>query len=271
MNRSLIVLSTLVAALVTWFGFFYEGPSSQSRVVVISHPWHTASAVQSNQQAEQEKRASVVAQPASSAELPVQSKKSCEPSKAAEAFRDRRSKILMAFDKEINGPRKEQGLEPLDRPKVEPTSKEKAAIIREFQVRVQKFDPEDACLGPGNMDDRILHILSDIEDAGIKASDLGAESFQKLTRLGQKEADETVPNIQHFLDRGCYGTAGYIMDMYIHGIARGLGNTINMGYQNLDDEIKAQSTFYQGDDETLREVSRIEYRQRAKALGCGMG
>lgn len=203
-----------------------------------------------------------------------QERRGYKQSKTYKAFYFRKGEILSKFEREFNDSRIKQGLEPLPHPKVEPTPEERAAMIYEFQAGIRDIDAATTRQGyPSNIE----VLLVDLLDTGIAPTDLGMETFQAAVRLAQAQADHQAKYIQTLLDRGCFGTAGYIMGMYIHSIARGLGNTTNMGYEWLEAQIDAASAhernlFRQAKgDEALRESVRIQAIQRAKVLGCRYG
>ncbi len=196
-------------------------------------------------------------------------------SRAYQAFFDRRNKIWGKFWREVNDPRIDQGLEPLPGPEVEPTREERVSMISDFQAEIREIDEAAAQRGYPSQD--VVALLVDLRDAGISLGELEFDSYKAIIRLGQAQADYQAKYVEQLLERGCFGTAGYIMSMYVNKIAEALDDPGSMGYTHLNGRITAlhvmeRSYATASTEEATNAVVANLARQRAKSLpGCGFG
>ena len=283
MKAILISLISVSCAVLLWFVVSQEEPLPQ--VVVLPHPQAMPASAALSLMAYGGQLDLVstpptlsdvahvpVNTPALTSDLPEEQSryKEYKTPAAVQTFIKRRDKIIKEHWDTVNVPRLNQGLEPLDPPQVKPTPEEVADIISDLQAKVQET-ANDVQAGFHN---QVTRIIGDLRDVGINAVALGSESLELLIKIGQAQADFQSKYIEELLRKGCHGTAGYIMSTYIHQIAEGLGNTNNMGYQQLDDLIRAADMPYRmaweqaGENEVLREAVRIADRQRIKAMSC---
>lgn len=265
MKAIFVSVTVALVAIVSWFVSCDE---PQPQVVLLSHP--AASAVPSAlayprveevTPAETKAVATKVSSAASVA--PVLSEqdryKAYRSPKIVEEFIERRGRLQMEH-------RKKTG----EHVEVLPTVAEKATMIPLLQAKVQEVAGD---LQAGHYI-TIAEMFNDLRNAGVSADELGAKSLETLAYIGQQQADKQAKYITELLNRGCYGTARYIMNVFIYPIAEGLKSPNNMGYQSLDDRITTNSSHeYRGDDPALREAQRLQTLQRIPALGpgCGMG
>lgn len=276
MKVFLTLVAIALGALVMWFGFFYEEPQPQSRVVVIANAWHTASAAQSFQRMEAVARASEVVRVASPA-TPSTDRGKCEEYKGRKAylsFMERRNEMIGKYWREVNDPRVKQGLEPFPDPEVVPTPEERAAMLVEFGAALREIDKkfEEGCHNQSGMNPIVIDLLGHLQNAGISAADLDEEAYRLAMKLGRAEADFHAKYVQTLLNRGCHGTALYVMDTVINQIADRLEHPASMGYIFLYSQIanirEAERHSAEAGTEEATEAA-VENLRRQRASICG--
>lgn len=281
MNRSIVLLGVVLATWMAW----YLNPETPNHtpVVVLAHPARANATAASVPQIMAYPR-SVEAAPvtlsapraiSAADSLAEQGRKEYTQSRAYRAFWNRRNDIWRKYHEEVNKPRFNQGLEPLPEPKVEPTPEERAAMISEFQAGIRELDKATTQQGYPSTD--IVGLLGDLHEAGIAPIALGTKAFGVAARLGQAQADYQAKYVEELLERGCFGTAGYIMSMYVNKIAEALGDPGSMGYTHLNGQILALHAMERhyaraSTEEATDAVVANLARQRAKSIpGCGFG
>lgn len=265
------VIVSVVVALVAIVAWFASSDESRPQVVVLIH----------SIQQEEEVTVSPVPAPLPQIALPVShaasvASASVEQSRykeymspaAVRAFKNRRDKILEDHWKTVNVPRVNQGLEPLEPPKITPTAEEIAAMISGFQAKAREIAQQVE----NGFDNNIGSVLWDLRDTGISVQQLDQKTVSLLNQLGQEKADKEAVFIRKQLEKGCPGSAGYMMDTVINQIAIGLEHPALMGYIGLYGDIrKIQETEWQYAAASTEQATRavVHNLQRQRQPICG--